>query len=169
MVQERRGPCCNWYPTFIALNQLAVKITRRSLFFGCICIISSTCTCLSIWPGMGPREWAFYQICNNVGCACAGNTGNVSRHQLQKKPLVSTPCINHGTCVTHVPWCMSGSLTRGGGKTFPAFPAHAQPAILRIWQDAHKLRSPHTKGQLHGKCFHLMTPSWKGMPILLCH
>ena len=24
-----------------------------------------------------------------------------------------------------------------GGKTFPAFPAHAQPAILRIWQEAH--------------------------------
>ena len=22
-------------------------------------------------------------------------------------------------------------------KTFPAFPAHAQPAILRIWQEAH--------------------------------
>ena len=23
------------------------------------------------------------------------------------------------------------------GKTFPAFPAHAQPAILHIWQEAH--------------------------------
>ena len=23
------------------------------------------------------------------------------------------------------------------GKTFPAFPAHAQPTILRIWQEAH--------------------------------
>ena len=23
------------------------------------------------------------------------------------------------------------------GKTFPAFPAHAQPVILRIWQEAH--------------------------------
>ena len=23
------------------------------------------------------------------------------------------------------------------GKTFPAFPAHARPAILRIWQEAH--------------------------------
>ena len=28
---------------------------------------------------------------------------------------------------------LSGSLTRGGGKTFPAFPAHAQPALLCIW------------------------------------
>ena len=31
---------------------------------------------------------------------------------------------------------MSGSLTRGDGETFPAFPAHAQPAILGIWQEA---------------------------------
>ena len=40
--------------------------------------------------------------------------------------------MHHATCFTHVPWCMSGSLTRGGGKTFPAFPAHAQSANLRI-------------------------------------
>ena len=28
-------------------------------------------------------------------------------------PWVSDPDMHHGTCVTHVPWCMSGSLTRG--------------------------------------------------------
>ena len=28
-------------------------------------------------------------------------------------PRVSNPDMHHGTCVTHVPWCMSGSLTRG--------------------------------------------------------
>ena len=55
----------------------------------------------------------------------------------------SDPDMHHGTCVTHVPWCMPGSLTsvflwsQWRGKTFPAFPAHAQPAILRIWQEAH--------------------------------
>ena len=54
-----------------------------------------------------------------------------------RKPLVSDPGMHHCTCVTHVPWCMSRSLTRGGGETFPAFPAHVQPAILRIWQEAH--------------------------------
>ena len=35
--------------------------------------------------------------------------------------------MHHGTCVTHVPWCMSGSLTAVMGKTFPASPAHAHP------------------------------------------
>ena len=28
-------------------------------------------------------------------------------------PWVSDPDMHHGTCVTHVPWCMPGSLTDG--------------------------------------------------------
>ena len=36
-------------------------------------------------------------------------------HRLQMKPLVSDPGMHHGTCVTHVPWRMSGSLARCGG------------------------------------------------------
>ena len=28
-------------------------------------------------------------------------------------PWVSDPDMHHGTCVAHVPWCMSGSLTNG--------------------------------------------------------
>ena len=38
-------------------------------------------------------------------------------HWFQRKPLVSDPGMHHGTCVTHVPWCMSGSLNRVGGKS----------------------------------------------------
>ena len=30
--------------------------------------------------------------------------------------------MHHGTCVTHVPWCMSGSLNRGGGENVPRIP-----------------------------------------------
>ena len=44
------------------------------------------------------------------------------RHRLQRKPLVNDPVMHHGTCVTHVPWFMSGSLTRGGGENVPGFP-----------------------------------------------
>ena len=77
--------------------------------------------------------WASYRIRKIAGCACAGNAGNIfPRHWFQRKPLVSDPGMHHGTCVTHVPWCMSGSLTRGGGKTCPALPAQAQPAVLCI-------------------------------------
>ena len=40
-------------------------------------------------------------------------------HRVQRKPLVSDPGMHHGTCVTHVPWRMSGSLTRRGGENVP--------------------------------------------------
>ena len=44
------------------------------------------------------------------------------RHRLQRKPLVSDPGMHHGRCVTHVPWCMSGSLTHGGGEIVLGIP-----------------------------------------------
>ena len=53
----------------------------------------------------------------------------------------SDPDMSHGTCVTNVLWCIPWSLTSGflwksvAGKTLPAFPAHAQTAILNIWQE----------------------------------
>ena len=55
-------------------------------------------------------------------------------------PRVSDPDKHHGKCVTHVSWCMPGSLTHlksVAGKTFPASQAHAQFAILRIWLEVH--------------------------------
>ena len=44
------------------------------------------------------------------------------RHRNQRKPLVIDPGMHHDTCVTHVPWCMSGSITRGGGENVPGIP-----------------------------------------------
>ena len=54
------------------------------------------------------REWASYQIRKIAGCACGGNVGNAF-----PPPRVSDPDMHQGTCVTHVPWCMPGSLTNG--------------------------------------------------------
>ena len=78
--------------------------------------------------------WASCQIRKIAGAHAPGMPGTFS-----PSPQVNDPDMHHGTCVTHMPWSMSGSLTIGflwnrrRGKTFPAFPAHAQPAILRIW------------------------------------
>ena len=84
------------------------------------------------------HPWASYQIRKIAGCACAGNAGNVfPRRRFQRKLLVSDPGMHHGTCVTHVPWCMSGSLTCGDGENVPGIPSACAPAILRIWQEAH--------------------------------
>ena len=44
------------------------------------------------------------------------------RHRLPRKPIVSDPDMHHGMCVTHVPWFISGSLTRGGGGNLPGIP-----------------------------------------------
>ena len=52
------------------------------------------------------------------------------RHRLQRKPLISDPGMHHGTCVTHVPWCMSGSLTRSGGENVPGFPGACETRNL---------------------------------------
>ena len=83
-------------------------------------------------------KWASYQIRKIAGCACAGNAGNVFPcRRFQRKPLVSDPGMHHGTCVTHVPWCMSGSLTCGDRENVPGIPGACAPAILRIWQEAH--------------------------------
>ena len=87
------------------------------------------------WPVL---PWASYQT-RTIGIAHApGIPGTFSPPRLHRKPLVSDPGMHHGTCVSHVPWCMSGLLTRyGGKKTFPAFPTHAQHAIVCIWQEGH--------------------------------
>ena len=58
------------------------------------------------------------------------------RYRFQRKLLVSDPGMHHGTCVRHVPRCMSGSLTRGDGENVPGIPGTF--AILRIWQEAHR-------------------------------
>ena len=91
-----------------------------------------------LWLSYSQPAWASYQIRKIAGCACAGNAGNVfPRRRFQRKPLVSDPGMHHGTCVTHVPWCMSGSLTCGDGENVPGIPGACAPAILRIWQEAH--------------------------------
>ena len=60
--------------------------------------------------------WVSYQMRKCAGCSWAGNAGNVFPAPNSEKTLNSDPGMHHGTCVTHVPLCMSGSLTRGGGE-----------------------------------------------------
>ena len=58
---------------------------------------------------------ASYQIRKIAGCTCTGDAGNVfPATDFQGYRLVSYPGMHHGTCVTYVPWCMTGSLTYGG-------------------------------------------------------
>ena len=105
--------------------------------------------------------WASCQIRKIVVVHAPGIPGPFS-----PPPRVSDPDMHHGTCVTHVPWCMPGSLTKGflwsrrRGKTFSAFPAHAQSTILRICWEAHSklfLRCNHSSMRYLQRRFSLTT------------
>ena len=41
----------------------------------------------------------------------------------KRNGVVSDPGMHHGTCVMHVPWCMSGSLTCSGRENVPGIPS----------------------------------------------
>ena len=96
-------------PIWFALRCRDCKISNVSLLFH---------SDNTMWS-----PWASCQIPEIAGCACAGNAGNVFPvAELYRKPLFSNPGMHRGTCGTHVPWCMPGSLTRGGGENVPGIP-----------------------------------------------
>ena len=63
--------------------------------------------------------------------------GTFPRHRFQRKLLASHPGMHHGTCITHVSWCMSGSLNGDGGENVPGIPGACANRNLCIWQEAH--------------------------------
>ena len=89
---------------------------------------------------IGIRHWDCYSscvyssmsadICNGPFTRCSklrvthapGMSETFSPPPTSKESLVSDPGMHHGTCVTHVPWCESGSLTRGDGENVPGLP-----------------------------------------------
>ena len=82
--------------------------------------------------------WLFHGPLTRYAKLQVAHAGNVfPRRRFQRKPLVSHHGMHQGTCV-HVPWCMSGSLTCGDGENVPSIPSACAPAILRIWQEAHR-------------------------------
>ena len=60
-----------------------------------------------------------------------------TRQWPQRKQHVVDPSMHHGMCVTHVPRCMSRSITGVSGENVSCIQAHAQPASVRIFQEAH--------------------------------
>ena len=71
--------------------------------------------------------WASYQTGKVAGCACTKNDRNVFPTNFKGDRYLTIPA-----CITERAWRMSGSLNLVAGKTFPAFPVHAQLAMLCI-------------------------------------
>ena len=87
-----------------------------------------------------------------------GRPGTFSPPPTSRKPLVSDTGMHQGTCVTHVPWCILGSLTSGGGKIVPGIPgactAHNFTYLARdplLWDTNNRLDS-HTLWRLWTQC-----------------
>ena len=74
------------------------------------------------------------------------------RHRLQRKPLASDPGMHHGTCVTHVPWCMSGTLTHGGGEDVDQQTALIKVAEVITWDIVAFLEMRYHSRQKNGAC-----------------
>ena len=63
--------------------------------------------------------WTSYQLHKLVSHA-PGIPGMFSPSPTSK--VISDPGMHYGTCVPHVPWCMSGSLISVGGENVPGIP-----------------------------------------------
>ena len=118
-------------------------------------------------------QWASYQIRKLRIAHVLGMPGTLFP-PTSKETVVSDPGMHHGTCVTHVSWCMSRSLTCGGEENVPDIPgASVNQKILRIWQEAYyntlyiaataptmwnygTLRKSYSRLSPHESCF-----SWK--------
>ena len=82
-------------------------------------------------------------ICKIADCAFAGNAGNTFPPPISKETgIVSDPGMHHGTCVTHVPWCMWGWLTRGGGENVPGACATRNFPYFARGQSGHATENP---------------------------
>ena len=109
-VRELCGEICKEMPKCMSFDNIEL-----------ICSIKTTETDIhTLWP-----------------CTCTGNAGNVfATNRLQRKPIVSDPGMHHGTCVTHVPWCMSGSLTRDGEGNVTNIPGACATRNMRLWSQS---------------------------------
>ena len=71
---------------------------------------------------MGCNHSSMGHLPDTQNCGLRMRRERFPRHRLQRKPLASDPGMHHCTSVMHVSWCMSGSLTHGGGESVPGIP-----------------------------------------------
>ena len=78
--------------------------------------------------------WFSYQIRKIAGCVCTGNAEIVFPANGSKRSRHASRHMRNARATMHVGIANKRfPLKSVAGKTFPAFPAHAQHAILRIW------------------------------------
>ena len=92
--------------------------------------------------------WASWQIRKIAGAHAPGMPGTFS-----PPPQLSDPDMHHGTCVTHVLWCMPGSLTSGFLWSRPREGiVPGIPATCTTRNFTYLVRGPCTKNQITSTC-----------------
>ena len=89
----------NWRPFCLGLSVL------RTIIITLVPCNGPLTRCVKLWVAYAP-----------------GILGMFSSTPNSRETASSRSGMHHGTCVTHVPWCMSGSLTRAGGEKVPGIP-----------------------------------------------
>ena len=74
---------------------------------------------------------------------------------LSPSPRFTDPDMHHGTCVTHVPWCMPGSLTGDGEENVSGIPGTCATHNFTIWKEAHVISFP--VGNIHINSWAIIT------------
>ena len=87
---------------------------------------------------VGP--WASCQIRQIAGAHAPGMPGTFS-----PPPRISNTDMHHGTCVTHVSWCMPGSLTPGFLWIRPGGKRSRHSRRMRNPQFSYLVRGPYKK------------------------
>ena len=109
-LQECSNSSCTLPLLWVSEEVRMIEIHNLYLTSGFVFKISKKTTadngCFLINDVMWP--WASYQIRKIAGAHAPAIPGTFS-----PPPRVCDPDMHHGTCVTHVPWCMPGSLTSG--------------------------------------------------------
>ena len=114
-------------------------------------------------------SWASYQIRKIAGCANApGMPGTFS-----PPPQFSNPDIHHGTCITHMPWCMLGSQTRGVpwsrccGKCSQHFPRMHNPQFYVTGKrPMYMFAVLYYSWHIHFRCFFIKRNPYHTMRII---
>ena len=95
------------YYTHIVPSIWRISILCTFIFIAPVCSMLDVPVSMMSSESIGPTPWASCQIGKIVGCACAGNARDVF-------PANAVSRFRHASRhVTHVPWCMPGSLTSG--------------------------------------------------------
>ena len=122
----------NLYPIFILLNQLAVKITRPSLSFGCICISSSTCIIFTYYTHDNQQECSRLSISFSLWCLGPWKNHLAPVWWSNFRPMF----LNDSWCVTLLwwrgifYWCFAFTIVF---IHYPSFTYYLSSQVILLW------------------------------------